>query len=451
MGALLKLSRYVHEFSQTDKVAVYHALKIRVVFVSHEQWQALDRSRSWINIDALLECFDQKDLKYLQKLGILIKTDRADDQLINQIREKETTKIDLRILYLILSENCNLACRYCFFEGQETKFPHPMTTTTIENGLKWFSTWTGNQSPSSIILYGGDPFKNPKGVKFAVNQVFNMAQNGQLHHDSRTSIVTNGTLVKPRMVAELLPYREFLDVSVSLDGPKSIHDTYRTNDHSIGSYRKALNGFLCFRDGGFNPAISCTLTPLSLEKIDEILDWIIEIQPGGISFNTMIDAPGMVMDCDYSVAVAETLIYAFEKLRDVGIYEDRMMRKIRSFIDQQIYTKDCGGCGRQAVIASNGDIGICHACAHDRLYFRANVNLTPGFDPCSDAEFINWNQRFPINTPECFDCQALGICGGGCAFNAANRHGSIWSIDDQFCPHAKKTLAWMIKELDRHP
>lgn len=48
---------------------------------------------------------------------------------------------------------------------------------------------------------------------------------------------------------------------------------------------------------------------------------------------------------------------------------------------------------------------------------------------------------------ECKNCPALGICGGGCPFNAYQQEKNIWALDKRFCIHAKMTLEWLIWDL----
>ncbi len=124
-----------------------------------------------------------------------------------------------------------------------------------------------------------------------------------------------------------------------------------------------------------------------------------------------------------------------------------MMRKVDSFTDGRRFYKDCAGYGEQVVIAPDGDIGPCHAHTATRKYFRANVNTPGEFDPRNDSTFVEWSQRSPFTMPECIGCEALGVCGGGCAANAERRSGSMRGLDDLFCIHAKQVLAWMITDL----
>ena len=75
---------------------------------------------------------------------------------------------------------------------------------------------------------------------------------------------------------------------------------------------------------------------------------------------------------------------------------------------------------------------------------------SPDFSVARDkliSEIAEWGHRSPLNMPQCFDCSAIGTCGGGCAYGAMLRNGSIWSLDDRFCVHSLKTLEWMIWDL----
>ena len=61
--------------------------------------------------------------------------------------------------------------------------------------------------------------------------------------------------------------------------------------------------------------------------------------------------------------------------------------------------------------------------------------------------WIEWNKRTPLNMPECYECPALGICGGGCPMNAEKNYGSIWHVDKRYCQHSIQTLEWLIRDL----
>jgi uncharacterized protein len=135
----------------------------------------------------------------------------------------------------------------------------------------------------------------------------------------------------------------------------------------------------------------------------------------------------------------------FELAREDGVYEDRVMRKVRAFTNKRIHTYDCQGLGSQLVCAPDGQLGICHEGIGARQFFFGQVSKD--FDFHHNPTVNEWKTRTPLNMPQCFDCPAIGICGGGCAYGAWLRNGSIWAVDDRFCTHSLATLRWMIWDL----
>lgn len=55
-----------------------------------------------------------------------------------------------------------------------------------------------------------------------------------------------------------------------------------------------------------------------------------------------------------------------------------------------------------------------------------------------------WVKRYPLNNKECKNCPAIGVCGGGCIFNAEVNYGDINMRDKAFCIHTNKILNWML-------
>lgn len=444
----VKLSRFAYAYPQADAVGIFHALNLGMVFITPEQHEVVFVRMTGCERNELEQVIGAENLSILEEKGLIIPFDFDEDTLMDSLREQETCTVRLSVIYLILAERCNLACRYCFFESKMPEEPaKPMTPETAKNALDSFARWAGNQRKITVSLYGGDPLIGMSALKFAIEYTEHLVEDGQLHPDSQVSIVCNGTLITPSFISFLEKHRRIVNVSVSLDGPKDIHDQWRVDRKGRGSYYRALQGYRRLQEAGLKPAISCTLAPTSLSCMTEIVDWLISLEPNGLGFNTLVDIPGLTMDASYAKQVAEAMIYAFIRLREAGIYEDRMMRKVEAFAEEEPYLKDCAGCGRQVVVAANGDLGICHGYTATRQYFRANINQIGDFDPRQDDAYLEWNRHSPVNMPECHTCPAVGICGGGCANNAEQRHGSIWAIDDQFCPHALKTLSWMIGEL----
>jgi len=166
---------------------------------------------------------------------------------------------------------------------------------------------------------------------------------------------------------------------------------------------------------------------------------------GNVGFNPLLNSHQYkINDPNYSNKVAKAMIECFKIARERGIYEARMMRKVKTFVDGTIYDRDCCGCGKQVVVLPNGNIGVCHAYSGTGEFF---VKPDSDFDPFEHPFWKEWSRRSPLNMPKCYGCEALTICGGGCPHNAELNKGSIWEIDEGFCVHAKETLSWLIWDL----
>lgn len=450
MKSTLKLSRFVHLFDIEDSLALFHSFCVDTVFLPKEFRDSLDALKQGVPITEARKMLGAKSVMILVEKHFLV--DASLDEMV-ELREcvrKDVEGTYIHTMYLLLAEPCNLACKYCFFEdGMPVKKTGDryMKEQTAKNALDLFCSWAEKKQPATILLYGGDPLINMKALKFAITYTDQLVGEGKLHPDSVVSIVCNGTLINQGFVDLLKNFGRRVTLGVSLDGPCHIHDRWRVDKKGGGSYDRAIAGYLLAKAAGINPSISCTLPPDSLGEIDSIVDWIIEMSPAAMSFNLMTDTSILHMDENYAEKATAAMIGAFKQLRERGIYEDRMMRKVGSFTDGKRFYKDCAGYGEQLVIAPDGQIGPCHAYAATRKHFRANVNQPGDFNPSNDATFLEWSNRSPFLMPQCRNCAALGICGGGCAANAEKRTGSIWGLDDQFCIHAKGVLVWMITDL----
>ena len=178
-----------------------------------------------------------------------------------------------------------------------------------------------------------------------------------------------------------------------------------------------------------------------------VMDFIDTVKPSSIGFNVLMTDKDFKVYQGYNDDAAEFLIRAYEKFSEDGLYEDRMMRKVNSFIKSEVYPFDCGATGgNQLVFSPSGKVGICHGYLQDKKFFPTTVD-DDSFDPCSDGVFKEWAIRSPLNMEECQGCEALGICGGGCPLNAERNLGSIWDLDERFCVHARKTLEWLVWKL----
>ena len=349
---------------------------------------------------------------------------------------------------------CNLRCRYCYIEGAmpvEHSFSMMSKETAIK-AINLFARLISNNPLDRtvrhpiIIFYGGEPLLNKEAFLAALDEIDRLKKNSELPPNLIISLVTNTTLVDEEIVKAIV--EKGVSVSVSLDGPKDLHDVNRIFINGKGTFQKVVKNLQWLQKAGAKVSVSCTVSQTNIDQLEGVLQWLIsEFQIRSLGFNMLLDLPELTQaDEDYARKATEKLIKCYQIAREKGVYEDRIMRKIKAFVGKSLHLVDCGGCGNQIVVTPNGRIGPCHAYMGSGKFFPAHVD-DRGFDYFQNPVFVEWSQRSPFNIPKCQFCTAIGLCGGGCPYNAELKLGDIWKVDPNFCLHTKKILEWLIWDL----
>jgi len=301
-----------------------------------------------------------------------------------------------------------------------------------------------DENQKLIILYGGEPLMNFEVIKEIVSRVEEHKKDNKLSENTNILLITNGSLLDGETSDFLNAHS--VQIAVSVDGDESATDSCRVyaggGAEPQSAFKSIMQGIETAKNHGCEVSLSVTLSEKSLENFDATLDLIESVGCKDFGFNMMtVDDP---REMALAEKTTDAIIKAYEYFNPKGISEDRIRRKVYAFKQAEIYYFDCAAAGAsQITIAPEGSIGLCHVQVGSRTDFVADVN-DASFEPENDAVFREWSRRTPINMPQCQDCFALGICGGGCPYNARLKHGSIWDMDERFCVHAKKTLEYLI-------
>jgi uncharacterized protein len=400
-----------------------------------------------------------EEVQELLKYKILAKNADEDEKVLNFVRTK-IPEPSISVCYFILSEQCNLACKYCFLgnnvpEKRRNFSLKAMTKEIAEKSLMFFIRQleiSGNDNPDNkpnIIFYGGEPLINFSVLEYVAERINDLKQKVKCIQNIELSVVTNGLLLDTSKLNRLKELNVAL--ALSIDGCTEEANAMRVDMHGNPSFPKVINALGKIKEAGVDVSLSITLTEETIKDKQKILDLITIYEIKGLGFNILMSDESFKPSDEYNESAAQFIIDMFIELRKIGVYEDRIMRKIKAFSKSQIYFSDCAATsGSQIVITPDGNVGVCHGCLSNRQYFVSSVN-DELFDARKNSVFMEWAQLTPINKTECLSCEALGICGGGCPINAmhSQQGNTIHSRDDRFCVHAKKTLDFLIKDLYR--
>ncbi|MBU1558048.1 radical SAM protein [Patescibacteria group bacterium] len=459
---VFRLSRWVHIFDcENEVIALYHSLNIQTVFLEPYLKKIIGFLKNGTtlnhiiqninNVDSstVIECFNE-----LVSDQFVVNIQDDESELLEKKREENVIPVGMISLYLILTDQCNLRCSYCFINNNMPE-NHKRKDMTLDVAKKAVDIYFSNLSfnlpvhekyDKTILFYGGEPLLKFNLIKEVV--AYTKSQYGDVLSSMGEKfsflLITNGTLISQE-VADFLSENKEVSIAVSLDGEKISHDKERKTISGEGTFDDVVKGLRVLKESSCDVAVSCTISESNIDELGSLLGLQEEFGFSSVNFNTLLDTEKGLVDDSYMEKATNKMLQFFDLARAKGVYEDRIMRKLKSFVSQKIHAFDCQATGNQIVCSPDGGIGVCQEGVGSKQFFYGDV-FSP-FDFHKNVEINKWNNRTPLNMPQCYDCPAIGICGGGCSYSAWLRNGSVWSVDDRFCTHSLVVLKWLINDL----
>jgi uncharacterized protein len=446
----MKRSRYLHEFplDQTS-IALYHSLNLKLVFIRKDVWTAvidLATHKSVTSSPLANSTHDEANqaIAVLTANGMFVSDAFDELDMLSKVSQTLTGRPRIEILYLVLTKACNFACKYCYIRTDDQKSMSPALAMSAIDSFLDISRGRNRL----IIFYGGEPLLHFDVIQQAVAHTKRSLRFHQHALDNITfQIITNGSMVTSQIAAYIA--NEGISVTVSLDGDEHTNNECRIYPSGQGTYRDTVEGINMLRKASANLSISCTVGNHNASRLDSTMMWFSEtLGIRNIGFNMIQGLPreNRQSCSDATPKTVSSIINCFELARDNHIHEQRIMRMVNAFVNARVYPFDCAGCGRLVVVTPNGKYGPCPGFMSEAVYF----DDLPIRDLEDSATFLTWSKRSPLNMPQCASCFALGLCGGGCPYQAFIDRGSIWELDARHCTYARDVLLWLIHDTYRH-
>lgn len=152
-------------------------------------------------------------------------------------------QLDRRLNQLVLqiTQSCNLVCHYCPYadmEDEHLQRSHKnrhMTKNVAIKAIDFFLAHSVEQNDLTLSFYGGEPL-----IDFELMcETILYAEKVFLGKNLMINMTTNGTLMTDEMIDFLVGHN--VVVTVSLDGPKEIHDRNRKKINGDGSYDETVS------------------------------------------------------------------------------------------------------------------------------------------------------------------------------------------------------------------
>jgi len=143
----------------------------------------------------------------------------------------------IQTLVMNLTNQCNLSCQYCYEFGADKLAtpegkPKFMDLETAKTSVDFLLAQSGDRRSIHITFFGGETLMNYPLLKQVVAYANQRATEQERHIDF--SLTTNATLLTPTIIEFLS--ENHIGVTVSMDGPKEMHDHLRVFANGKGSY-----------------------------------------------------------------------------------------------------------------------------------------------------------------------------------------------------------------------
>ena len=212
---MVKFSRFAHEYNLGEAVALYHSLRMKPVYLTRKTYEDL---QAWLAGPFCNSAEDapegiSKEVAELIKCRVLTKSEDEDEKVLHFIRSKSPTPA-IGVCYMILSEQCNLACKYCFLGNNDKEKRHRfllenMTIETADKAIDFFirqmklSDLDYEDANPVVIFYGGEPMVNFPVLVYIAEKLNALRSKEKCIKNVELSMVTNGLLLTEERILKL--------------------------------------------------------------------------------------------------------------------------------------------------------------------------------------------------------------------------------------------------------
>ena len=402
-----------------------------------------------VSLSDIEECYEQ--VEGLVRDGKLY-SKSSFESMAGKLKEKTSGVV--KALCLHIAHTCNLNCSYCF--ASQGKYSGERAVMSLEVGkraLDFLIENSGTRRNLEVDFFGGEPLMNFEVVKELV--AYARSIEGKYNKNFRFTLTTNGMLIDDDVID--FANRECVNVVLSLDGRREIHDRFRVDYAGNGSFDKIVPKFqrLVKERGGKNYYMRGTFTHANPDFLKDI-EVMLELGFRELSMEPVVCAPGD--SAELTAKDMEIVKDQYEKLGELMLKKHKEGDPFTFYhymIDLKggpcIY-KRISGCGsgtEYMAVTPWGDLYPCHQFVGEDKYKLGNI-----YDGVTNREaqeeFASCNL---YAREECRDCWASLYCSGGCAANAYHSTGSVKGVYKAGCELFKKRMECAIalevaKQLD---
>lgn len=344
--------------------------------------------------------------------------------LTPEIALKKVTEFPLNTLVLNVNTGCNLSCSYCYKEDlDKPSAGKKMEFETAQQSIETLIAESPQESRYNIVFFGGEPLSNLGLIKSVV--AFAEQRFAELGKPVDFTMTTNATLLTEEIADWLNEHR--FGLSVSMDGPKAIHDKNRITVGGQGTYdvvsRKAKMLLSRYKSRPIGSRVTLTKGVTDVRRIwDHLFNELgfaevgfAPVTSGDISHYNLSDEELAEVFSNMKALGREYLQAALEH-RNIGF--SNMHQLITDLHEGNKKALPCGAGVAMLAVDHEGGFNLCHRFTGSDLNTFGDVQT--GIDKPRLGEFLE--QRLDRTDTGCSTCRIRNLCSGGCYHESYARY-----------------------------
>ncbi len=338
---------------------------------------------------------------------------------------------------------CNIDCTYCYLPNRNEKAV--ISTGTLINLFSqvFASGWV--QDGLSVVWHAGEPMVLP--VAFYREAFRTIERLKPSHVAIDHAFQTNGTLIDEAWCAFFA--EEQVNVGVSIDGPRHVHDRSRVTRSGRGTFDRTIAGIRQLRRSGVPFHVISVLTAASMACPGEMFDFYVEEGIEEVCFNVE-ESEGSHVSRSFAAADIEaaysSFLREFWRLSAASPGRITFIREIEHAIRQIVRPNDAAFANQLVepfALTSMDWAGNVSTFSPELLglknaeygdFVLGNINRDTLLEMQDSAPLARMLRDIRAGVAMCREtCEYFSVCGGGEPVNKLAENGSFASTETRYC------------------
>ncbi len=355
----------------------------------------------------------------LSRLGFLVPDTDVEVEEVRRFFTMLNQQRTLATIIAVLNMDCNLACTYCYEGGMKGK--RYMDLSTAERLVSFLDRRYFAEGVSlNLDFYGGEPLLSMDLIRFIATRLAERA--GARGLSCSFGMVSNGTLLTGAVARELAALG-VRGVQITLDGTRENHDRFRPFVSGKGSFDLIVRNLLESCDL-LDISIVCNFTEENYRGFPSLLDYFHEVgltpeRIAAVNFAPISQIGADALPPEFNDGCASlNLPWVYESqlfLRQEALNRGYAVAKLRPPLCMVELANDL-------VVTHDGELYKCPAFMGRKGF--AVGTLEEGVTDYRDSHKLDvWKNE------ECYNCEYLPFCYGGCRLSRLVQAGEIEGVD----------------------